>query len=249
MTRQDHLGKGKQVSPFDALIAGSISGGAARMLSAPLDTIKIRLQLQTNRYKERINPWQMAQNIIKGEGITALWKGNVPAEALYVLYGAIQFSSYTYLNNQFNRLNLNPSAQTLLIGTISGVISTALTYPFDLLRTRMAANSQPGFVSVSSVSRTIMKEHGLKGFYLGFVPATVSIASYSGIMFCTYEWAREFSLRFQKEVPFVEGFCGFIAGTVSKGATFPLDTIRKRTQVQKIKISLVEMAKRILRVQ
>lgn len=247
MGREDHLGQGKEVSPLDALIAGSISGGVARMVSAPLDTLKIRLQLQTNGYRERIRPWQMVRNIAKREGIRAFWKGNVPAECLYILYGAVQFSSYSYLNNEFSNLRLNPSVQSLLIGTLSGVTSTFLTYPFDLLRTRMAANSLPGFISVASVGRNIMKEHGIRGFFLGFAPATVSIASYTGIMFCTYEWARQVSLQYKKEVPFIEGFCGLIAGVVAKGATFPLDTIRKRTQVLKSKVSAVSMARDIIK--
>ena len=34
------------VSPNESLIAGSVSGGTCRLLTAPLDVLKVRLQLQ-----------------------------------------------------------------------------------------------------------------------------------------------------------------------------------------------------------
>lgn len=34
------------ISPSDILVAGSVAGGVCRLLTAPLDVLKVRLQLQ-----------------------------------------------------------------------------------------------------------------------------------------------------------------------------------------------------------
>ena len=77
MTRQDHLKRGSDVSPGEALLAGMISGAVSRAIIAPLDTVKIRLQLLTTEFKSSPGTFKTAANIIKFEGVRALWKGMV----------------------------------------------------------------------------------------------------------------------------------------------------------------------------
>ncbi|KAK6454492.1 mitochondrial thiamine pyrophosphate transporter [Scheffersomyces xylosifermentans] len=233
--REDHLRKGSDVSPYESLLAGSISGGMSRAITAPLDTIKIRLQLQRKTFKNRQPVQSVVSELLKKEGVIGLWKGNVPAEILYVLYGATQFTSYSFLSQALSTFeegqnwSLSSSGHTLLAGTGAGICSTLTTYPFDLLRTRLAANSNKKLLSMTQTIKDIYKADGLLGFFAGIKPAMLSIASTTGIMFSSYELAREFTR--DRDIPFKEGLCGFIAGATSKGITFPLDTLRKRTQM------------------
>ncbi|CAD1809741.1 Mitochondrial carrier family protein [Candida parapsilosis] len=234
--REDHLKKGSNVSPYEALFAGSIAGGVSRAITAPLDTIKIRLQLETRSFYYRQSIATVVKGLLKNEGVIALWKGNVPAEILYILYGGVQFASYSILStnlSQFEqhfRINLSPSIHSMVVGAGAGLTSTLATYPFDLLRTRLVANKKRDLDSMSGTIKQILKNEGVSGMFAGIKPAIISVASTTGLMFWSYELARSFSQEY-KSIPFIEGICGFIAGVTSKGITFPLDTLRKRCQV------------------
>lgn len=232
--RDDHLRKGSAVSPYDALIAGSIAGAIARAGTAPLDTIKIRLQLQPKGFKHRKTITTIVKQLLRNEGIVALWKGNVPAEILYILYGGAQFTTYTVLNDWLSQFtNMSSGMHSLLVGSGAGCVSTLITYPFDLLRTRLVANRERTLQRMSGTIADIYKKDGLHGFFHGIRPAMLSVASYTGIMFWNYELAREYSAEYN-QIPFIEGICGFIAGSSSKALTFPLDTIRRRSQVYSV---------------
>lgn len=224
--------------------------------------MKIRLQLQARSYATYTGASKTFINICKNEGVRALWKGNVPAEILYMLYGAIQFTSYSVLSNALTEFeknsiinfNLSNSTHSLIAGTGSGLASTLFTYPFDLLRTRLAANSESHFLSMSATIKLIQQNDGIRGLWRGLSPGLLSVASSTGLMFWSYELAREFSNSYKDLIPFLEGFCGFVAGATAKGLTFPLDTLRKRIQmlskshnVDQHYIKAIELCKMILK--
>lgn len=182
---------------------------------------------------------QTVKNLFRNEGVAALWKGNVPAEIMYILYGATQFTSYSVINSAVadieakfpSSYKLSTAANSLIVGSGAGISSTLVTYPFDLLRTRMAANTSTEFLSMSKVVQQIWRKEGAVGIFAGIRPTLLSVAANTGLMFWSYETAREVLSRHRDDLPFIEGICGFIAGTTSKGLTFPLDTVRKRSQV------------------
>lgn len=209
-----------------------------RAFTAPLDTIKIRLQIQESTFAERQSIASVLKSLLKNEGVAALWKGNVPAEIMYVMYGAIQFTTFSVLSDGFSKFenaigtNFSSATHSLVVGAGTGTTSTIITYPFDLLRTRLAANSGE-FLSMSSTARDILRKDGLIGIFVGIKPAILSVGSTTGLMFWSYQIARSFTLK-HDNIPFIEGFCGFFAGATSKGLTFPLDTVRKRTQMHSV---------------
>jgi solute carrier family 25 (mitochondrial thiamine pyrophosphate transporter), member 19 len=79
----------------------------------------------------------------------------------------------------------------------------------------------------------IFRDEGVSGYYRGMVTSLLQIAPYMGILFGTYESTRvslsQSNIFSQQTSDFLAG--GF-AGILSKSAIFPLDTIRKRLQVQ-----------------
>lgn len=177
------------------------AGLVSRFIIAPLDVIKIRLQLQTQSLKSRgivpprsllttpppyqLGPqapaaaaaagipyhrsaWAAARHIVATEGVTALWKGNVPAEVMYVAYSGVQFVTYRATaaalhsaaevfagsarrgmgNGSGSGSGSGPSprpaalphwVESFVAGSMAGAAATAATYPLDLLRTRFAA--------------------------------------------------------------------------------------------------------------
>lgn len=195
------------------------------------------MQLNEHREWTQGRIWRALSSTYKNEGIRAFWKGNIPAEYLYILFGGIQFASYSILNSSLTEaeknfgIRIGPSLHSLISGIGAGAISTVATYPFDLFRTRLAANYQRELVSMTSLAKSIGMDHGLRGLFQGLVPAVLSTSMTAGIMFWTYELANDLSHKYTVSIPFKEGIFGFIAGVTAKGMLFPLDTLRKRVQM------------------
>ncbi len=79
----------------DDALAGAFSGFISRLTTAPFDVVKIRQQLATHGNPSVLAPiTPIFRQIIREEGVLALWKGNISATYLWVGYSAIQFGMY-----------------------------------------------------------------------------------------------------------------------------------------------------------
>lgn len=219
-----------------------------RFVIAPLDVVKIRLQLQTHSLSNRApvdahgapiyqGTISTLRHILKQEGITGLWKGNIPAELMYVAYSAIQFTTYrtvaSGLQTAFGDHKLPTSAESFIAGASAGAVATTATYPLDLLRTRFAAQGNDKiYTSLLSSVKDIAKHEGPQGFFRGVGAGVGQIVPYMGIFFATYETLRLPLGTLQ--LPFSSGdaVAGVAASVIAKTTVFPLDLIRKRLQVQ-----------------
>ncbi|KAL5338904.1 mitochondrial carrier domain-containing protein [Aspergillus crustosus] len=249
----DHLkdeGTRRQV-----VLAGGIAGLISRFCIAPLDVVKIRLQLQIHSLSD---PTSLAHHngpvykgtlstlktILREEGITGLWKGNIPAELMYVCYGALQFTTYrsaTQLLSQLDPHRLPPPLESFIAGALAGGVATASTYPLDLLRTRFAAQGSGThrvYGSLFSSIRDIARLEGTAGFFRGCSAAVGQIVPYMGLFFATYETLRPVMASVPDALPFPvppgsgDAAAGVVASVLAKTGVFPLDLVRKRLQVQ-----------------
>ncbi|MBW0464355.1 hypothetical protein O181_004070, partial [Austropuccinia psidii MF-1] len=174
--------------------------------------------------------------IVREEGITGLWKGNISAELLYVCYGGAQFTAYRTTTQALQQLphRLPQSVESFVAGAVAGGLATACTYPLDLLRTRFAAQGKERiYTSILSSIRDISRHEGSRGFFRGCSAAVSQIVPYMGLFFTTYEGLRP-ALTQMDNLPFGSGdaVAGVIASVTAKTGVFPLDLVRKRLQVQ-----------------
>lgn len=252
-----------EVTAVESLVCGGTAGLLSRFVIAPLDVLKIRLQLQfdpssgpTTTTAAGAKPHSRVVDtvgkILRQEGVRAFWKGNVPAEIMYVAYGAAQFTTYRAVSDAVRRVY--PSAPDATVsfvsGSVSGLAATTLTYPFDLLRTRFAVQGAAGRARVYNSLRYavwhIQHHEDIAGFFRGLAPALVSVVPYMGLMFSSYTQSRKLldylappktgpGATFRDVHPLLishEAIAGFLAGFISKGSLFPFDVLRKRLQVQ-----------------
>lgn len=77
---------------LDYLIFGSISGAVAQTIAYPFDSVKKRLQSPNGKtYRGMCDCFQQ---VIRTEGVGALYRGTLPNMARVVPYAAVMFSSY-----------------------------------------------------------------------------------------------------------------------------------------------------------
>ncbi|GMH80786.1 hypothetical protein TrST_g14378 [Triparma strigata] len=221
-------------------VAGGFAGFAVRILTAPLDLIKIRLQLEKGDVLG--TSIRTVKSVYRNEGPLGFFKGNIAATYLWITYAAVQFSVYTrmatYLNdaspeNYFPYVRMSPTAVAFVAGASAGLTATICTYPFDYMRTAFAANQGEKAQSVVGFVGQTFKSKGLGGFYAGVVPAIASIVPLMGLNFMAYEMMLQtMKERGMEKSSTMAGLVGAVSGGVSKFAVYPMDTVKKRLQGQ-----------------
>jgi len=217
---------------------------------APLDVVKIRLQLQIHSLSDPLSVRNVNGPVYKGtlgtikqilqqEGVTGLWKGNIPAELMYLTYGGAQFSVYTYVSHLLETLPapyaLPGSIASFISGAAAGAAATTATYPLDLLRTRFAAQGADRvYPSIMSSVKLIAQHEGPKGFFRGLGAGVSQIVPYMGLFFASYESFKPIMAGSAVQFPLgsSDAVAGVVASILAKTAVYPLDTTRKRLQVQ-----------------
>ncbi|KAK4939903.1 mitochondrial thiamine pyrophosphate transporter [Elasticomyces elasticus] len=231
---------------LQVIISGAVAGLVSRFCIAPLDVVKIRLQLQPHSLSDPLSlngikgpvykgAFSTFRAIVREEGVRALWKGNVPAELMYVCYGGIQFTTYRSVTQAQSLLPTRPppSVESFISGAAAGAAATTATYPLDLLRTRFAAQgSDRIYQGLLGAVRDISRYEGPRGFFRGLSAAVGQIVPYMGLFFTGYEFLHQYIGG--TTLPFGSGdaTAGVFASIFAKTAVFPLDLVRKRLQVQ-----------------
>lgn len=127
---------------------------------------------------------------------------------------------------------------------MAGAAGTIASYPFDLLRTTLAAQGEPKVYSgMLEAARGIVKDHGVGGLYRGMGITVLEIMPYAALQFGLYDVFNSMAdgVRRGKNgdptaalppPPPLQSFvCGLAAGTLAKLGTHPLDVVKKRFQV------------------
>lgn len=181
---------------------------------------------------------------------------------MYLTYGSIQFLTYSSTTRFLNSIGdsapasatdtsadhprrgvIPQSAVNFVAGATAGTVATSVTYPLDLLRTRFAAQGTDRvYDSLLASIRDIHAHEGPAGFFRGLTAGIGQIVPYMGLFFAFYEGLKPplhmLSTRVPAFLPWNRGVgasdavAGIMASVASKTAVFPLDTVRKRLQVQ-----------------
>lgn len=82
-------------TPIQAAACGSASGAIAAAVTTPLDVIKTRLMLGSDRFEVQYRgPWDVVQRTWQQDGAVALWRGLQPRVFWITLGGFVFFGAY-----------------------------------------------------------------------------------------------------------------------------------------------------------
>lgn len=238
-------GKDAALSSEEAALAGSAAGMITRALISPFDVIKIRFQLQIERLSSQkpegkySGLFQACRCMYTEEGVSAFWKGHIPAQLLSVSYGAVQFTSFEFLTEMIHKAT-SYDGQTagvhFVCGGLAACSATVFCQPLDTLRTRFAAQGEPKiYRNVRHAVFTMWRSEGWLTFYRGLSPTLVAVFPYAGLQFFFYNVFRKMLNPATKAGNSGGGLqsllCGSGAGMISKTITYPFDLFKKRLQV------------------
>jgi solute carrier family 25 protein 16 len=124
-------------------LAGGLAGISAKTLIAPLDRIKILFQTNNPHYKQYVGSFKgmfkAINTIYTNDGIRGLYQGHSATLLRIFPYAAIKFVCYEQFRTiLIPRDEYETAGRRLLAGSLAGVASVYCTYPLDLIRVRLA---------------------------------------------------------------------------------------------------------------
>lgn len=183
-------------------------------MTNPIWMVKTRMQLQSEGNKRIYrNSFHCLLEILRTEGIRGVYKG-LSASYLGVAEGTIQWVVYEHLKTRFAEqrrvdqvsLETRPAAsQRTLVGGkkveewmdylgaagIAKFIASAITYPHEVLRTRMRQTPARGerlrYTGLKQTFGLILKEEGVGALYGGLTAHMMRVVPNAAIMFFCYE--------------------------------------------------------------
>ncbi|KAH0945495.1 hypothetical protein HN011_003856 [Eciton burchellii] len=228
--------KGEMVSGmwWRHLLSGGVAGAVSRTCTAPLDRIKVYLQVHGTRQCNIISCFRY---MLREGGIKSLWRGNGINVLKIGPETALKFMAYEQVkraiksDNETRELGIY---ERFCAGSIAGGISQTAIYPLEVLKTRLALRKTGQFDGVFDAAKKIYKQGGLKSFYRGYVPNLLGIVPYAGIDLAVYETLKNNYLRThdKKEQPpfWVLLLCGAMSSTAGQVCSYPLALVRTRLQ-------------------
>ena len=234
---------------INPIVAGAIAGAVARVFVAPLDVIKIRLQIQKENYSLTSAKYKGAfsamATIAREEGIRkGLWAGTVPALCLWIPYTGIQFGMLNALNESSSSSSSSSSSflnNNFVFGAVAGATATVATYPFDIIRTQLASQGIPKtYNGVFDAFFGLLRRRKL---YAGLGITLIEIIPATSVQFGVYEYlnsigfgdSNKSSNSSSNSFELNHFAKGFLAGSCARVAIHPLDVMKKRLQVVGLK--------------
>ncbi|VFQ96733.1 unnamed protein product [Cuscuta campestris] len=232
-------GISRHVHATKYLLAGGVAGAASRTATAPLDRLKVALQVQTTRASS-IN---VIKTIWKDSGVFGFFRGNGLNVLKVAPESAIKFYAYEMLKNAIvsakggEQGDIGTSGR-LVAGGMAGAVAQAAIYPMDLVKTRLQTFACEGgkAPNLGQLSKDIWLHEGPRAFYRGLVPSILGMIPYAGIDLAAYETLKDLSrtyiLHNDEPGPLVQLGCGTISGALGATCVYPLQVIRTRMQAQ-----------------
>jgi len=156
-------------------------------------------------------------------------------------------SSYSVRNDD------NMPVHKFLAGAVAGCVAVFACYPLDLVRTRLTTELEghEHYKGIRDAFKKIYRNEGIRGFYSGIGPTLGVAVPNFAISYSVYGTLKEHAVEDElfynlRRIDADSGeprlgflltvLCGAASGIVATGLTFPMDTIRRRMQIQNLHI-------------
>ncbi|XP_060773426.1 mitochondrial adenyl nucleotide antiporter SLC25A24 [Neoarius graeffei] len=238
------------------LVAGAMAGAVSRTGTAPLDRMKVFMQVHASK-SNKINLISGFKQMVKEGGIKSLWRGNGANVLKIAPETAIKFMAY----EQYKKL-LSTEGEKIqthvrfMAGSLAGATAQTAIYPMEVMKTRLTLRKTGQYSGMFDCAKKILKKEGLKAFYKGYIPNILGIIPYAGIDLAIYEtlknaWLSHYATDSANPGVLVLLGCGTISSTCGQLASYPLALIRTRMQAQASvegseQASMTKLTKKIL---
>ena len=219
------------------LLAGGVAGAVSRTCTAPLDRLKVLLQVHGGRKQSSIvNTFKY---MLQEGGMKGLWRGNGINVIKIAPESALKFWVYDEMKKQIKGSDIRDLSiyELFCAGSFAGTLSQTMIYPLDVMKTRLVLRKTGEFKSFVDCAKLIYRAEGMKVFYKGYWPNLFGVIPYAGIDFAVYETLKGYCVEKyveENESPnaLVLLSCGTFSSCCGQLATYPLTLVRTKLQSQ-----------------
>lgn len=232
------------------IIAGLVAGFSTTIVTHPLDLIKVRLQLSNEK---STRPFGTLRSVITGISqdaknaseaaavkhprsyylVQQYYRGVVPNLLGNVSAWGVYFALYA----EFKQFipTTDGAAKYFTASTLAGVVTSVLTNPIWVLKTRILSTSSRASHSYKSVAdgiTQIYRKEGLLAFWKGTVPSLFSVFQAS-LQFTFYDQAKHYlmeSLQSKELTTWQYIYASVVSKTLSMTILYPTQVIRSLLQ-------------------
>lgn len=181
---QRHLKEPEALRSY--FIAGAAAGFSQTFLCSPLELAKSRVQVT----HDSCGPLDCLKNIYTLEGYRGIFRGlgitlarEIPAFSSY-------FITYEYLTRSEDG---NPAStlRMLMAGGLAGVVSWAIVYPVDVLKSRIQIDgmtSPAKYTNTMDCLRKSIKSEGYPFLFKGIIPTLIRAFPVNAACFVVVTW-------------------------------------------------------------
>eukprot|EP00301_Raphidiophrys_heterophryoidea_P009173 c13513_g1_i1.p1 GENE.c13513_g1_i1~~c13513_g1_i1.p1 ORF type:complete len:315 (+),score=74.65 c13513_g1_i1:84-947(+) len=219
----------KQPAFWKSFVSGGFAGVGIIITGHPLDTVKVRLQTQTEgQYKGVVD---CVQKTIKHEGFRGLYKGMATPLIGYTPMWALCFFGYdTGKRIQGKKLQDMNLAEIGLAGGISGFFTTLVMGPAERVKSLLQIQSSAA-TKLYDGPIDVVKKIGLRGTFQGTLATLYRDVPASAAYFGAYEATKRALVRPDGTVSTPSAlFAGGMAGVMNWVVCMPMDVVKSRIQ-------------------
>lgn len=246
------------VEALKDIVFGSTAGVLGKYVEYPFDTVKVRLQSQSNapgaaQLQGPLDAFKQAFRSSDGpirslyRGISApLFGAAVETSSLFFSYRLAQ-DAFVSLDpvlrkqkeeSRNGKLEL-PFNALLLCGAVSGAFTSLALTPIELVKCKMQVPNSVVTPTIPAIIRTIWTTQGIRGFWHGQTGTLIRETGGSAAWFGSYEGTKILFIKYDSSVESTDDIKiwqqmlgGAAAGMSYNFVFYPADTIKSRMQTE-----------------
>ncbi|XP_056443137.1 mitochondrial adenyl nucleotide antiporter SLC25A23-like [Gadus chalcogrammus] len=238
----EELSDQSRSSVWRQLASGGLAGAVSRTSTAPLDRLKVFLQVHGS-FPGTSSVGNSFQSMVREGGLGSLWRGNGINVLKMAPETAIKFTVYEQIKGLLGGSDASGHLklqERFIAGSLAGAIAQTAIYPLEVLKTRLTLRATGQFSGVADCVSQLLRREGVWAFYRGYVPNLLAIAPAAGIDLAVYEslknsWISRNSASGPPSGPpgvLVLVSCGALSSTCGQLASYPLALVKTRMQAQ-----------------
>eukprot|EP01060_Flectonema_neradi_P019650 TRINITY_DN268_c4_g1_i1.p1 TRINITY_DN268_c4_g1~~TRINITY_DN268_c4_g1_i1.p1 ORF type:complete len:301 (+),score=42.90 TRINITY_DN268_c4_g1_i1:47-949(+) len=194
--------RGGEVDFITRLVAGSVSGGCAALISCPAEVSLVRMSndsaLPINERRNYKNVFDAFVRTAKEDGPLAFWRGSTPFCTRCVIVGCFQVATYDQFKQFFSKnLNIekNGVGNIALSANVASLIYSFITMPLETAKNRMAfqkalPSGELPYPSTMATLRSVAAKEGVRCLWNGYLPYFGRCGGHTVSMFIFVEQLR-----------------------------------------------------------
>ncbi len=207
---------GEAASLLSKIVSGCTTGVIGSTLATPIDVMRVRTSVESGRISRGVFETGLCKGhevrfvgamdcmrlLVHDGGVVGLWRGWAPTCTRAAVLSGAQLASYDHSKVWMLRWGLfdhQGAGLHFVCAMFSGVVAATACNPPDVLKSHMmlagtnATDRQPVAkqrLSMRSTTFSILRQHGVLGFYKGWLPAVSRAIVSQSVQMPLVEWLR-----------------------------------------------------------